>query len=189
MRDVSLTQKRYEYYNLDESEIKGGIFELPCYIESFNNGNTKSNEYYKMCDFIDQYEENVSESLKNHTPQYCKENSGKIQCYLETTFRTIRIEGVVSNNEEGNIFYGKMMRCHKKGRMDTRLSHSIVIKNDKLEIKEISDDDKVCEQENTDYKSLKSSGKSVSGKRYITIEDGVITYHDENTDKSLPILT
>lgn len=191
LRDVSLTQKRYEYYNLDESEIKGGTFELPCYIESFNNGNIKTNEYNKMCDFLNKYEEKMLELLKNHDPQYYKENSVYLTYYLETTFRTIRIDNVVSKNEDGklfNIFYGKMMRCHKGG-IDTRYSHSIVIKNDKFEVKEISDDDKVCEQENTDYKSLKLSGKSVSGKRYITIEDGVITYHDENTDKSLPILT
>lgn len=192
LKDVSLTQKRYEYYNLDESEIKSIVFELPCYIESFDNGITKTHEYNKMCDILNEYEEKISELLKNHDAKYYKKNRGYLDYYLETTFRIIRIEGVMSKNEDGksfNIFYGKMMRCHKNGRLDTRFSNTIVIKNDKFKVEEISDDDKIHEYENIDDKSSKSSGKSFSGKRYITIDDGIITYHDEDTDKSLPILT
>ena len=195
-------QKIYHCYNLDTIEIKQLVFQLPYYIESFYNS-AKTKEYYAMYEFLNKYEEKSNELLKNHT-EYDKE----YRKYLEqfrTIFNTIQIEGLISklqDDKQKNLLYGKMItyckdKCYTNKQIYKHNELSIVIESDKYfnqswRIEEISEEDKVNENdysESTDYKSLKSSGKSVSGKRYITIEDGVITYHDEDTDKSLPILT
>lgn len=197
------SQKIYEFYNLNENNIKEIIFKLPCYIDSFK-GSKKTKEYDAMCEFLNNYKEESNELLKNHDAKYAK----VFETYkgqFKTIFNAIQIDGFISKIEDGkqiNLLYGKM-KTYCKDKFTTSKSiynlsefeHSIIIESDKHSsvsciAKEISEEDKEKElnhSESKDDKLLKSSGKSASGKRYITTGE-VITYHDEVADKSFTIL-
>lgn len=195
-------QKIYHCYNLDGIEIKQLVFQLPYYIEGFYNS-AKTKEYYAMYEFLNKYEEKSNELLKNHA-EYDKEYRTYIEQF-RTIFNTIQIEGLLSkiqDDKQQNLLYGKMITyCKDKLYINKpiyKLSESsIVIESDKYfyqswRIEEIPEEDKTNGNENDCYESkdeklLRASGKSISGKKYITIRDTII-YHDEIADKSFTIL-
>lgn len=195
-------QKIYHCYNLDGIEIKQLVFQLPYYIEGFYNS-AKTKEYYAMYEFLNKYEEKSNELLKNHA-EYDKEYRTYIEQF-RTIFNTIQIEGLLSklkDDKQKNLLYGKMItyckdKLYIKKPIYKLSESSIVIESDKYfyqswRIEEIPEEDKTNGNENdcyesTDEKLLRASGKSISGKKYITIGDTVI-YHDEIADKSFTIL-
>lgn len=192
----NVLQKIYHCYNLDDIDIKQLVFQLPYYIEGFNNS-TKTKEYYAMDEFLNKYEEKSNELLKNHD-EYDKEYRTYIEQF-RTIFNTIQIDGLISklqDDKQKNLLYGKMITyCKDKLYINKpiyKLSESsIVIESDKhsyqsWRIEEISEEDKVNEIKHSEYTDAKLSNSS--GKKYITIGDNV-TYHDDVADKSFTILS